>query len=89
LVRPEAQAVWTPKLPPKKWELADAIFQPTGEESGGYWKYRKPIESAWKVRYKTMEFWARTAASRHVGFFPEQAAHWIGLVNEWRLLDGQ
>ena len=76
LVRPEAQAVWTPRLPSTKWEQADAVFQPTGEESGGYWKYRRSIDAAWKMRYKSLAFWARTAASRHVGFFPEQAAHW-------------
>jgi 23S rRNA (cytosine1962-C5)-methyltransferase len=76
VVRPEAQAVWSPKLQAKKWEQADAIFQPTGEESGGYWKYQRPVESAWKMRYKSLAFWARTAASRHVGFFPEQAVHW-------------
>lgn len=76
LIRPEPQAVWTPALPLKRWEQADAIFQPTGEESGGYWKYRKPVNNAWKVRYKSLTFWARTASSRHVGFFPEQAVHW-------------
>ena len=76
LVRPEAQAVWSPKLQPKKWEQADAVFQPAGEESGGHWKYRKPIDATWKMRYKSLTFWARTAASRHVGFFPEQAIHW-------------
>ena len=75
-VRPEAQAVWSPTLQPEIWERADAVFQPTGEESGGHWNFRKQIESRWKIRYKSLAFWARTAGSRHVGFFPEQAAHW-------------
>jgi 23S rRNA (cytosine1962-C5)-methyltransferase len=76
LVRPESQAIWSPMLKPDKWDQADAIFQPTGEESGGHWMFRRPIEAVWKIRYKSLAFWARTAASRHVGFFPEQAAHW-------------
>lgn len=75
-VRPEAQAVWSPVLLAKIWEKADAVFQPTGEESGGRWMYRRQIEARWKIRYKSLVFWARTAGSRHVGFFPEQAAHW-------------
>jgi 23S rRNA (cytosine1962-C5)-methyltransferase len=80
LVRPEAQAIWKPRLPQKKWDQADAVFQPTGEESGGHWNYRKHIDSAWKIRYKYLTFWARTASSRHVGFFPEQAAQWDWII---------
>jgi 23S rRNA (cytosine1962-C5)-methyltransferase len=75
-VRPEHQAVWKPALPSKVWESANAVFQASGEESGGNWQFRKPIESEWKMRYKELTFWARTSASRHLGVFPEQATHW-------------
>lgn len=76
VVRPEFQAVWKPRMSQKAWKNVDAIFQPTAEESGGHWNYLRPMESAWKMSYKSLAFYARTSASRHIGFFPEQAAHW-------------
>ena len=81
-VRPEHQAVWRPALPQKEWDQAHAFFQPTGEESGGRWVYRKPVERAWQMRYKKLSFWARTNPSRHLGVFPEQAAHWDWIARQ-------
>jgi 23S rRNA (cytosine1962-C5)-methyltransferase len=75
-VRPEHQAVWAPALPEGKWKSVHAIFQSTGEESGGHWKFLKPIEETWPMQYKGLQFLARTSNSRHVGVFPEQANHW-------------
>jgi 23S rRNA (cytosine1962-C5)-methyltransferase len=75
-IRPEHQAIWQPALPEKRWQTAHAIFQPTGEESGGRWKFNKPVEPTWMMRYKTLRFRSHAAASRHMGVFPEQAAHW-------------
>jgi 23S rRNA (cytosine1962-C5)-methyltransferase len=76
LIRPEHQAVWTPRLSQEEWDKADAIFLSSSEESGGHWKYLRPVEDAWKIRYKSLNFWARTSNSRHIGFFPEQSSHW-------------
>jgi 23S rRNA (cytosine1962-C5)-methyltransferase len=75
-IRPEHQAVWKPTLQAQFWEDADAIFQPTSEESGGKWQYKKHIEPEWEMRYQDLTFMARTSNSRHLGVFPEQAAHW-------------
>ncbi len=75
-IRPEAQAVWKPALPAKSWEKADAVFQPTSEESGGKWQFNRQIEPNWKMHYRDLSFWARTSNSRHLGMFPEQATHW-------------
>jgi 23S rRNA (cytosine1962-C5)-methyltransferase len=75
-IRPEHQAVWAPALPEEKWKAAHAIFQPTSEESGGHWKFLKPMEGSWIMQYKGLRFLARTSNSRHVGVFPEQANHW-------------
>jgi hypothetical protein len=49
-VRPEAQAMWPRALPEKEWAAAHAVFQPTGEESGGHWEFRKKIEEQTKPR---------------------------------------
>jgi 23S rRNA (cytosine1962-C5)-methyltransferase len=75
-IRPEHQAIWQPALPPARWQQADAIFQPTAEESGGHWKFSKPVEPAWVMRYKNLRFQVQASPSRHMGVFPEQATHW-------------
>lgn len=76
LVRPEAQAVWKPAGGPKPWEVAHAYFRPSQEESGGHWEFNKPVEPGWVMGYKGLKFRARTTPGRHLGVFPEQAAHW-------------
>jgi 23S rRNA (cytosine1962-C5)-methyltransferase len=75
-VRPEHQAIWRPALPQERWLAAHAIFRPTGEESGGRWEFHLPVKTPWKMSYKGLSFLAFTANSRHMGVFPEQAAHW-------------
>lgn len=75
-VRPEHQAVWRPSLPASRWEQAEAEFHPTGEESGGRWEFRRPIQTEWLMQYKGLKFQARAAGSRQLGVFPEQANHW-------------
>lgn len=75
-IRPEHQALWKRRLPEKDWESAQAVFQSSQEESGGHWIFRSPVKTPWKMSYKGLTFLAFTANSRHMGFFPEQAAHW-------------
>jgi len=75
-VRPEVQAVWQPALSQNEWQGVDAVFQPTGEEMGGHWEYTRDPLPRWQMQYGAIKFWAQTSASRHLGVFPEQAAHW-------------
>ncbi|MBA4420146.1 MAG: SAM-dependent methyltransferase [Anaerolinea sp.] len=75
-LRPEAQAVWPAALPRSSWEKADAIFQTTGEENGGHWKFNKIIPDNWLMQYMNIRFKVQAGGSRHLGVFPEQAAHW-------------
>jgi len=75
-IRPEHQAIWRPALAPARWQQADAIFQPTAEESGGHWKFNRSVEPAWAMRYKSLRFQVQASPSRHMGVFPEQATHW-------------
>ena len=85
IVRPEAQALWSPRLPEAEWERADAVF--TGakdEDSDGRWRYAKPIGETWPMSWslprslgaREVRFLGRFTAFRHVGFFPEQEMHW-------------
>jgi 23S rRNA (cytosine1962-C5)-methyltransferase len=75
-VRPEVQAIWSRALPAARWEAAHATFVPTGEESGGRWQFKKAIPHNWIMQYKDLKFQAHASQSRHMGVFPEQAAHW-------------
>jgi 23S rRNA (cytosine1962-C5)-methyltransferase len=84
LVRPEAEAIWQPALPEKIWGAADAVFQPSPEENGGHWSFRKPMPPRWKMEYRELQFWAQTSASRHLGAFPEQACHWDWIETQVR-----
>jgi 23S rRNA (cytosine1962-C5)-methyltransferase len=84
-VRPEPQAMWSPALKGAQWSASHAVFQPTGEESGGHWQFNKPVEPSWNMRYKDLSFQAQTTAGRHLGVFPEQANHWdwmAGLIHQ-------
>lgn len=74
--RPEVQAMWKQSLPKNDWSAAHAIFQATGEESGGHWMLRKKISERWEMSYGSLRFWAMTTPGRHLGVFPEAASHW-------------
>ena len=91
-VRPESQAMWKRSLE-VEWKQAHAIFQPSGEESGGHWDFKKKVGEKWEMRYildpslvekGELKFWAMTTPGRHLGVFPEVAAHWdwfTGLIH--------
>jgi 23S rRNA (cytosine1962-C5)-methyltransferase len=75
-IRPEHQAIWRQGLPEEKWQEAQAVFRAAGgDEMGGNWQSRHPIDP-WEMHYKGLRFRAQLGGSRHVGVFPEQAAHW-------------
>lgn len=74
-IRPETQAIWRP-ADETLWGKSDAIFIPQRSESGGYWKFTHPIKKSWLMHYKYLTFKAETTGGRHLGVFPEQAAHW-------------
>ena len=82
--RPESQAMWRRTLPQRDWDAAHAVFQPTAEESGGHWNFKKKVNEKWEMKYDlnlspsrgVLRFWAMTTPGRHLGVFPEVAAHW-------------
>ena len=85
-VRPEVQALWRQALPSEKWQAANAFFIPSGEESGGHWNFSKRIDEKWEMSYplagmSELRFTAMTTPGRHLGVFPECAAHWDWIVD--------
>lgn len=86
--RPESQAMWKRALD-SEWRNAHAVFVSTGEESGGHWDFKKKVDERWEMRYELpitpnrspsarseLRFWTMTTPGRHLGVFPEVAAHW-------------
>lgn len=79
--RPEAQTMWSRALPQRDWDAAHAVFQPTAEESGGHWEWKKRGDERWEMSYplstkNELHFSVMTTPGRHLGVFPEVAAHW-------------
>jgi 23S rRNA (cytosine1962-C5)-methyltransferase len=89
-IRPEVQAMWRRNSTEKEWAKAHATFQPTNEESGGHWVFKKDVPERWQMKYdlaldpnssseragEHLRFWAMTTPGRHLGVFPEVASHW-------------
>ncbi len=75
-IRPEVQAMWKRGLPESAWREAHAVFQPTSEESGGHWELKRKIPDSWTLGYKGLRMTVMTTPGRHLGVFPETAAHW-------------
>jgi 23S rRNA (cytosine1962-C5)-methyltransferase len=79
--RPESQAMWKRSLT-SEWKNADAVFIPTGEESGGHWDLKTKVDESWTLSYplpaaqSNITFKVMTTPGRHLGVFPEVAAHW-------------
>ncbi len=81
-VRSEPRAMWRPALAVRNWDAADAVFHLTGEESGGDWYFRRKLPATWSLKYKGLCFEAQATSSRHMGVFPEQAAHWDWIAGQ-------
>lgn len=89
VVRPEPQAMWSPRLPACDWESADAVFDPTDEEDAGRWRFRNQLSESWPLAWGEVTFKGRFTAFRHLAFFPEQAANWAWLDSQVRAASGQ
>lgn len=78
IVRPEGQAIWQPRLNEQVWSDVDAIFTGERDEEGiGRWHFpKKTLDETWPLSFDGLDFLGRFTAFRHVGVFPEQAAHW-------------
>ena len=74
IVRPEAQAMWTPRRRDAEWTEADAHFIGIGEEeSDGRWRMRKPLGETWPLTYDGIRFLGRFTSFRHVGCSPSRS----------------
>ena len=89
VVRPEPQAMWSPRLTVADWDSADAVFDPTDEDEAGNWRFRERLAESWPLGWGDVKFQGRFTAFRHLAFFPEQAANWAWLDAQVRSAGGQ
>ena len=77
-VRPEAQALWAPRLEKSIWQQADGHFTTSGQDSekGGSWRLNSSLPENWQMQFEDVHFFAMPTSFRHLGFFPEQSVHW-------------
>lgn len=78
VARPDSAAGWRRALP--SWD-PDGYYELV-EHNLGDWKHTRPIPERWEMTYRLplidspLRFYAACTPYRHMGVFPEQAAHW-------------
>ncbi len=78
-VRPYEDAVWSKTLSKSEWSNHDGKFWSSREGAKAGWKMSKgnlDKIGKWEMSYKDIKFLVTPTPFRHLGFFPEQAAHW-------------
>jgi 23S rRNA (cytosine1962-C5)-methyltransferase len=81
LIRPEPQAVWSPRLSAKEWTGRAHVKFVSKSSSAGVWDKMKAMPDQWKVSYdldkkQSLCFRLGLTSFKHVGLFPEQAVNW-------------
>jgi 23S rRNA (cytosine1962-C5)-methyltransferase len=87
--RPEPQALWTPRLPRRDWDKADAVFSGGEDEDKGRWRIDRPVPESWPVALGDAKVLCRLSSFRHMGLFPEQLPHWEWMLARLREVEGE
>ena len=73
LIRPSAQALWSPQLPQTAWQDAHAIFS---RDQKNQWEVLRPIPPTWKISLNGIHLHLKRTDFGHLGVFPEHANLW-------------
>ena len=88
--RPEAQALWTPRLGKAEWAKAHAVFSASGEDDEkGKWRIDKPVPGEWPVVVDGVTMLCKLSGLWHLGLFPEQRPHWQWMLGEIAKVKGE
>lgn len=88
--RPEAQALWTPRLGKAEWAKAHAVFSASGEDDEkGKWRIDKPVPGEWPVVVDCVTMLCKLSGLWHLGLFPEQRPHWQWMLGEIAKVKGE
>lgn len=84
-VRPEPQALWSPRLSEAEWR-ADAVFAGASadDDEAGRWRFNTPLPETWPLAWNDLRFHSRPTPFRHLAFFPEHSVHWRFAQNALR-----
>jgi 23S rRNA (cytosine1962-C5)-methyltransferase len=80
--RPEEQAMGKRWLDDDAWQKADAVFDGDAEDKEGRWWFSGKSVETFPLAYEGLNFLGRFTPFRHMGFFPEQAAHWRWMIEQ-------
>ncbi|WP_159976856.1 MULTISPECIES: class I SAM-dependent methyltransferase [unclassified Novosphingobium] len=76
-VRPEPQAMWTPRLAETEWDAHGEFVPGSDEDGGGRWQFDKAVpRDGWPLAWNEVSFTAQCTPFRHLGFFPDMAPVW-------------
>lgn len=79
-VRPYEEAVWPKTLPEVEWSKAEGKFWSSKAGAKPGWVFKdeqgESLLKKWVMQHNGVKFFAFPTPFRHLGFFPEQAAHW-------------
>ena len=75
LDRQATSAWWAPRLPPLRWEEADAVHVRTNTGSG-YWRFNRQIPDEWDIIFDGLRLAIRPTNFGHLGIFPEHLFQW-------------
>lgn len=93
--RPEAQALWRPRLAAGAWSKAHAVFSASGEDDEkGRWRVDVPVPDAWPVRIPlqagaNVTVHCKLSGLWHLGLFPEQLPHWLWMLAHLRTITSE
>lgn len=88
LVRPSPQAVWSPGLPEKEWQDADAVYI-RSSTGGGNWDFHRRLPDKWEIEYRGLKFFIKPTGFGHLGIFPEHGESWDWIEERIRGARGQ
>jgi 23S rRNA (cytosine1962-C5)-methyltransferase len=80
--RPEEQAMGKRVLSAECWQNADAVFDGDAEDKEGRWRFKGKSVETFPLSHESLNFMGRFTPFRHIGFFPEQAAHWQWMLRQ-------
>jgi len=88
--RPEAQALWQPRLEKSEWAKANCVFSASGEDDEkGKWRIDKPVPDSWPVNVDGVTMLCKLAGLWHLGLFPEQRPHWRWMLEQLAKVKGE
>ena len=87
--RPEPQAIWKKNLSSKVWNNTSGKFisssSTDNDQIVGKWSLEKNLPDKWEINFENLKFFATPTPFRHLGFFPDQAPHWLWAAEKIKL----